>query len=187
MRIIAENSEWKKQLLEQREEKDRFFKNSPDSPIPSQDQEKFEGLDYYPPDPKYRFKLELHEHEEKEEVEIDTTGEGKKKYIKWGEFRLKLHGKEQTLQAYKKDPEDEGLFVPFRDDTSGGDTYGGGRYLDLDESKRTEEGEWILDFNEAYNPWCAYSETHGCPLTPPDNWLEVPVQAGERKYPLKGS
>ena len=77
-------------------------------------------------------------------------------------------------------------WVPFRDKTSGKETYGAGRYLDLEpERQRTAEGKWILDLNRAYNPWCAYSEAYTCPFIPPENWLEVPIRAGEKRYPFK--
>ena len=67
--------------------------------------------------------------------------------------------------------------------TSGKETYGAGRYLDLEADKDlTEEGKWILDFNKAYNPWCAYSEDYACTFTPPENWLKVPIYAGEKNY-----
>ena len=73
--------------------------------------------------------------------------------------------------------------MPFRDATSGKESYGAGRYLDLEaETDRTADGLWILDFNEAYNPWCAYSKNYVCPFTPPENWLTVPVRAGEKQY-----
>ncbi|KXA89808.1 hypothetical protein AKJ57_04850 [candidate division MSBL1 archaeon SCGC-AAA259A05] len=180
------NSEWEERLRRHREEKDNFFAESPRSPIPPQERMDFEGLNYYPPDPSYRFELELHEHEEKEKLRIEVTGGGEREYLRWGEFRFEMGGEEQVVQAYKSDPQEEKLFVPFRDATNGKETYGAGRYLDLGEDECLEEGKWILDFNEAYNPWCAYSEAYSCPLTPPENWLEVPVRAGEKIYSPQG-
>jgi hypothetical protein len=80
-----------------------------------------------------------------------------------------------VLQAYKSDAEEEQLFISFRDATSGQETYGAGRYLDLDAARnRTADGKWILDFNRAYNPWCVYSEDYTCPFVPQENWLAVP-------------
>jgi hypothetical protein len=87
------------------------------------------------------------------------------------------------LQVYKTISYEDILFVPFRDLTSGKETYGAGRYLDLKAGKdQTPTGKWLLDFNKAYNPWCAYSEDYACPLTPPENWLNVPIYAGEKDY-----
>jgi len=75
------------------------------------------------------------------------------------------------------------LFVPFRDATSGKETYGAGRYIDLEPEERlNNEGKWVLDLNKAYNPWCAYSDAYICPLVPTENWLKVPVRAGEKDY-----
>jgi len=106
--------------------------------------------------------------------------------LRWGEFRFKIGDKACTLQAYKSDPNEERLFVPFRDETSGKETYGAGRYLDLDDEHHcTTDGKWILDFNCAYNPWCAYSDAYACPFVDPENWLKVAVRAGEKKYSLK--
>jgi uncharacterized protein (DUF1684 family) len=85
--------------------------------------------------------------------------------------------------VYKSGPREERLFIPFRDGTCGKETYGAGRYLDLEPAEHlTDEGKWIVDFNEAYNPWCAYSEDYACPFVPPENRLRVPVRAGERNY-----
>ncbi|MHA1701352.1 MAG: DUF1684 domain-containing protein, partial [Promethearchaeota archaeon] len=71
----------------------------------------------------------------------------------------------------------------FRDETSGKETYGAGKYLDLEEENhKISKGKWILDFNVAYNPFCAYSEKYACPFVPPENWLKVPIFAGEKKY-----
>jgi len=181
-----DESEWKIAIEREREEKDVFFRLYPESPIPFGERERFRGLNYYPPNTKYRFELEFHEHKKKERLSMIYTKGNEKKFIRWGEFRLKIDGKEVTLQAYKSNPEDEGLFIPFKDLTSGRETYGAGRYIDLNaEVDRTSDGRWILDFNKAYNPWCAYNENYTCPLVPRENWLEVPIYAGEKKYTVK--
>jgi len=177
-----EASQWEASIESQRHQKDVFFAHHPQSPVPPWERESFQGLDYYPPDPKYRFELELHEHGEKERIRVKVTGGGEQGYVRWGEFRFQMGGQEQRLQAYKRDPGEERLFVPFRDATSGEETYGAGRYLDLDGGDYLGEGKWLLDFNQAYNPWCAYSDAYICPFTPPENWLVVPVRAGEKNY-----
>jgi len=164
----------------------RFFSIHPQSPIPLEERKEFKGLDYYPPDPDYRFELKLHEHPRKKRIKMSYTKGEQQEFIRWGEFRFKIGGQEQALQVYKSNPEEERLFVPFRDATSGKETYGAGRYLDLEpERHRTAEGKWIINFNRAYNPWCAYSENYTCPFVPPENWLKVPIRAGEKKNPLK--
>ena len=183
---VMEMSEWEAKLERARERKDTFFGEHSQSPIPPQDRPRFKGLEYYPPDPSYRFELELHEHPEKQVVRMAYTKGNEQDFICWGEFRFKIGRKEQTLQAYRSNPQEEMLFVPFRDATSGKETYGAGRYLDLEpERDRTAEGKWILDFNKAYNPWCVYSEAYTCPFVPTENRLEVSILAGEKNYPLK--
>jgi uncharacterized protein (DUF1684 family) len=183
-----EISEWKEQIQAERQVKDRFFAQHWQSPIPAKDRERFGGLNYYPPNPDYRFELELYEHDEKKAVGMTYTKVNEGDFLRWGEFRFNIGGKEQALQAYKSNPEEKRLFILFRDATSGVEIYGAGRYLDLDsERDRTAEGKWILEFNKAYNPWCVYSEDYTCPLLPRENWLEVAIYAGEKNYPLKAS
>jgi uncharacterized protein (DUF1684 family) len=143
----------------------------------------FEGLRYYPLDPSYRFELELHEHDEKRVVRVQTTHGGERELLQWGEFRFEIGEQACRLQAFKTHPGQERLLVPFQDGTSGLETYGKGRFLDLElKIHRTSEGRWILDFNEAYNPWCEYSDDFVCPFAPSQNWLNPPVRAGERSF-----
>lgn len=176
-------SKWENEIKMERKQKDIFFSGHPQSPILSEKSLGFEGLDYYPPDQKYRFEIELHKHTDKESINVTDTQGNEREFVRWGEFRFKLHDTECKLQAYKSDPGEERLFIPFKDATSGKETYGSGRYLDLESGRhQTAEGKWILDFNNAYNPWCAYSEFYACPFTPPENWLKVRVYAGEKDY-----
>jgi len=178
-----EVSEWKRRIELERENKDSFFGQHSQSPIPAEERGKFKGLDYYSPDPKYSFELELHEHREKEKIKVQDTQGNEREFLRWGEFRFKIDDEEYALQVYKSNPMEEKLFIPFRDATSSKETYGSGRYLDLEPNgHQTPEGKWILDFNKAYNPWCAYSEYYACPFVPPENWLKVPVRAGEKDY-----
>jgi uncharacterized protein (DUF1684 family) len=178
--------DWKANMEIARETKDTFFAQHWQSPIPPKDRPFFKGLQYYLPDSSYRFELEFHEHPEKVVVRMAYTKGNEQDFIRWGEFRFKIAGKELSLQAYKRHREEGTLFVPFKDATSGKESYGAERYLDLEPDRdRTSEGNWILDFNQAYNPWCAYSEAYTCPFVPVENWLEVPILAGEKNYPLK--
>jgi len=173
----------KRQPEEERKEKDKFFKLSPQSPIPYKDRSNFDSLNYYPVKLELRFELELHEYKDKKEIKIEDTKKNTRRFIRWGKFRFNVGGKKCTLQAYKSDSREEGLFVPFRDVTSGQETYGAGRYLDLSLRNRTSNGKWVLDFNKVYNPWCVYSNNYACPFVPPENWLRVPIKAGEKNYP----
>jgi len=178
-----EVSKWKEMIQKERRQKDIFFSSNYNSPISSEGRQQFKGLSYYLPDPNFRFEIVLHKYKKKRILRIQDTQGNEREYLRWGEFRFKIGGKEYKLQAYKSDPHEGRLFVPFRDKTSGKETYGAGRYIDLDiDEHYTTEGKWILDFNRAYNPWCAYSEFYACPFVDPENWLDVPVYAGERNY-----
>jgi len=179
-----EISEWKERISLELEEKDRFFKMHHQSPLSLDERQTFKGLNHYSLDPDYRFECQLEEHEEKAILKIEDTQGNEREFLRWGEFRFKITDTDFILQAYKSSPEEDRLFVPFRDLTSGKETYGAGRYLDLETGKhQTSEGKWILDFNKAYNPWCAYSKDYACPFVPPENWLKVEVRAGEKDYP----
>ena len=175
--------EWKQRVEGERKEKDAFFKTPFQSPLSFNECQKFKGLSYYSPDWGYRFELNLQEHNEKETVKIEDTKGNEREFLRWGEFNFRIGDTDCKLQAYKSSPEEDRLFVPFRDVTSGKETYGAGRYLDLEAGRhQTPEGKWIIDFNDAYNPWCAYSKSYACPFTPPENWLKVPIYAGEKDH-----
>jgi hypothetical protein len=181
-----ELDEWRDDIEAQRDQKRQYFRESRHSPLPPDMRgEQFPGLDYYDVDPAYRFVLPLHEHEEKERITVETTADGEQTYLRWGEFRFELDGDQYTLQAYRSDRETDRLWVPFRDQTNDEETYGAGRYLDLEfDHHRTDEG-WVLDFNVAYNPTCAYNYAYECPMIPMDNWLDVRIEAGERDFPAE--
>ena len=177
------NSKWKQHIEAEREQKDTFFKTPFQSPLSFNECQKFEGLSYYSPDWNYRFELDLQEHREKETVKIEDTKGNEREFLRWGEFNFRIGETDCKLQAYKSSSEENRFFVPFRDATSGKETYGAGRYLDIGMGRhQTPEGKWIIDFNDAYNPWCAYSKDYACPFTPPENWLKVPIYAGEKDY-----
>jgi uncharacterized protein (DUF1684 family) len=177
-----EISGWKEQLEEERNKKDESFIADPSSPVPLENRFKFEGLNYYPLEQNWRFELELREHSEKKTLSTEDSLGGLRNFIRWGEFQFRFNDKEYVVQAYKVKPEDQHLFIPFRDGTSGNQTYGAGRYLDLLAERDFDpgNGKWILDFNRAYNPFCAYNKSYACPLVPAENWLEVPIEAGEK-------
>jgi len=161
----------------ERVEKDRFFRTHHYSPI--EDRSNFTGLNYYPPDPTLRFELPLHEADQVEELTIQTSTGDEQTYYRIGTVEFEIEGKPATLAVYKSAHHDE-LFLPFRDATSGQETYGAGRYLEPEE---LDDGRLLVDFNLAYNPYCAYSAQYSCPLPPLENWLtRVAIRAGEKAY-----
>jgi len=162
--------------------KDKFFKESPQSPIPLEEREDFKGLNYYEPKPEYMFNLELEEFANKEHIQLEDSVGNIRDYLRWGRFVFEVDGVKCVLHAYKTDADEERLFVPFKDATNGKETYAPGRYIDLIESEDKDEGKWFLDFNLATNPWCAYSHDYACPLIPFENILKVKIEAGEKSY-----
>lgn len=172
-------------IEKERKEKDVFFKVHSQSPIPPEEKNNFTSLNYYPVKPEFRFVIDIHEHKDKDEVEVNDNKGNRQEFLRWGEFKFELNDKQVTLQAYKSDLREERLWVPFRDMTNEKETYGAGRYIDLDAYQDKKDDKWILDFNRAYNPFCAYSESYVCPFIPPENWLELEVKAGEKKYRIK--
>jgi uncharacterized protein (DUF1684 family) len=173
-------SNYESRLRDQREQKEAYFREHPHSPVANGE---FAGLDFYAVDPDYRFELPLVEFDETETIVVETTADGSQEYLRWGRFEFEVDGRSVTLTAYRADADEDRLWVPFRDATSGEETYGAGRYLDLELDEHRVDGRWVLDFNEAYNPTCAYNHAYECPMVPTENWLEVRIEAGERDYP----
>jgi uncharacterized protein (DUF1684 family) len=163
-------------LEAERAEKDMYFRRDPYGPI--EDRQNFTGLSYYPPDPAFRFTLPLKRVESQPFTFQTSTGD-ERVYQRIGTVEFEVEGQPAQLAIYKSEDDDD-LFLPFRDATSGKETYGAGRYL---EPVELTNGEILLDFNLAYNPYCAYSEAFSCPLPPVENWLTtVAIRAGEKMY-----
>lgn len=167
-----------------RADKDAFFRGAPQSPIPAADRESFTGLPYYPVDETLAFDgltLEPYTGSEPVRFEIPTTDGRTRPAERAGAFRFSVDDADLTLTAYIFEGEDtRSVFVPFQDATSGTETYGAGRYLDIG---REDDGTYSLDFNLAYHPSCVYDPRFSCPLPPPENRLPVPIRAGERLAP----
>jgi hypothetical protein len=168
-------------ILEERRVKDRMFALDPESPLTEETRSRFDGLDYYPPDAALMFTVPL-EPGDGREIVVDTSDNRQKVYRDAGRVNFDIEGIRQSLTVY--DTGHPGLFIPFRDATSGSETYGGGRYLDIDPN---DDGTITVDFNQAYNPYCAYSGGYSCPLPPRENWLAVPIRAGERDFADSGN
>ncbi len=166
-----------------RKQKDKFFQEHADSPLLPEDREDFHGLNYYPVDMQYRVIATLVPEPHPGVFRVQTTTGDHKEYTRIGRLNFEINGQSLSLVAFMP-PADEPLhgnriFVPFRDKTSGKETYGAGRYLDL--NKRPGE-QYVLDFNRAYNPFCAYSPYYSCPLPPGENILPIEIQAGEKLF-----
>jgi uncharacterized protein (DUF1684 family) len=170
--------------------RDELFRSHPQSPIEPEERASFAGLRYFEPDPAYRVNARV-ESGDGSELVIDTGGEdGAVRYRRVGVLNFALAGQTCRLTILGLVQYAGGLFVPFRDATSGHETYGGGRYL-FDTAKNTDGHVFdvkpgsldvVIDFNFAYNASCAYSPRWACPLAPPENHLRVAVRAGEMNY-----
>jgi uncharacterized protein (DUF1684 family) len=161
-------------VLEFRDEKDHFFKHAPQSPLPEHDRDDFSGLSYFEPNEDLAFSVGL-EPVEPTDVQISTTAGDQRMYARVATVTFTVADEDTTLSLYSSGH--EGLFLPFRDATSGAETYGAGRYLDVVPN---EDGTAVIDFNYAYAPFCAYSDRYSCSLPPQENWMSVAIRAGER-------
>jgi hypothetical protein len=164
------------QLLDFRRNKDEFFRTSHDSPLNHADRHGFEGLHYYEPRPDLVFTLPV-EPEDGSEISFETSDNRVKTYRRAGKVDFEVDGHPAQLTLY--DTGHPGYFIPFRDKTSGEATYGAGRYLDIDANN---DETVTIDFNLAYNPSCVYDEGYSCPIPPIENWLQVPIEAGEKNF-----
>ena len=170
-----------------RADKDAYFRSGEASPVPSAERAAFAGIPYFPVDESFiaeGLALEPYAGDEPVRFEIPTTDGRLRPAERAGVFRFELSGLPQRLTAYRlagaHREAGESLFVPFLDATSGSETYGAGRYLDLEPD---EDGSWTLDFNLAYQPSCVFDPRFSCPLTPAENRLSIRVEAGERLAP----
>jgi uncharacterized protein (DUF1684 family) len=169
------------EVLSLRVDKDSFFTKDMDSPIPSSDRSRFKGLNYFPPDEGYRVSSKPERFDSPKHIVIATSTGTRQTYLRYGAFTFEIKGRSLKLIVYKsaEDPYAQSLFLPFSNETSGRETYAAGRYLDLEERGGDD---YELDFNTAYNPYCAYSEDYTCPIPPSKNRLSVKILAGEKNY-----
>jgi uncharacterized protein (DUF1684 family) len=164
--------------------KDALFRRHPSSPVPEDEREAFPGLRYWDHDPALRFLATLESDPEAPPLDLPRSGAGDSfPYSRIGWVRFTVGEQECRLGVFWLNGYSGGIFIPFRDATSGGESYGAGRYL-WDSAKGADlgsEGEaLVLDFNYAYHPSCVYDPRWSCPLAPLENRLSVPIRAGER-------
>lgn len=161
------------------------FRNPETSPLKEEDLETFDGLDFYEISEKYFVKAKFVRTPDEKTFEMPTTTDRKPMYVKYGEVHFELDGKMcrldvfQNIELSKKPLYKNSLFLPFTDLTSGAESYGGGRYLDLE----IPEGDVMyIDFNKTYNPYCVYNYKYSCPIPPEQNDLPVEIKAGVKKF-----
>jgi uncharacterized protein len=161
--------------------KDEGFKNSPDSPVPADKKASLVPLVYYPIDENYAVPASLEPVAERTRIQVPTSTGKIRNIERVGTLKFSLQGKPMRLTAFidVESPQQNRLFVPFADQTSGTETYPAGRYMELDP---TATGIYVVDFNVAYNPYCYYSPEFDCPYPPKENRLDAAIRAGERVH-----
>ncbi len=161
-----------------RAEKDDFFAHDHRAPLTHEQQHGFKGLDYFDENPLLVIRAKIDRAVQPGEVRMATTKGEEQVYRRFGVVHFTVDDVAAQVTLYASAASHE-LFLPFRDATSGKETYGAGRYLDL----HAQGDEVVIDFNYAYNPNCAYNPDWSCPLPPAENWLKVPIRAGEKVFP----
>jgi uncharacterized protein (DUF1684 family) len=159
-----------------RAQKDEFFANDQHSPLTHEQRHDFKGLDYFPENPDLSLEVEVDENVEKAEFMMQTSTGDFQPFQRFGKFSFKVEGQTAELTIYVNE---HGYFLPFVDSLGGVETYPAGRYL---EPISLPKGKFQVDFNLAYNPYCAYNEMYSCPLPPAENRLKVPIRAGEKIF-----
>lgn len=161
------------------------YKDATSSPLKEKDRKKFTGLDFFKFDSAFVVQASFKRTANEEVFKMKTTTDRLPEYIKYGIISFQLNGKSHALNVYqnqdliKKEEYKDYLFLPFLDDTNGEESYGGGRYIDL----RIPEGDTIeIDFNQAYNPYCAYNDKYSCPIVPRENYIAMFVRAGVKAF-----
>lgn len=161
------------------------YKDATTSPLKEKDRKGFTGLDFFKFDSTFIVKATFKRTPNEEVFKMKTTTSRLPEYVKYGEVTFQLEGKTHQLNIYQnqglinKEAYKDYLFLPFLDNTNGGESYGGGRYIDM----RIPEGDTMdIDFNKAYNPYCAYNEKYSCPIVPRENYLDVEVRAGVKVF-----
>jgi len=182
---VSTEAEYLKFIETERIEKDKEFTESGDSPLDPKYKPDFKGLKYFMADFKWYITARLEKFNNPDTIRMKTTTERLPLYLVYGKAYFTIEEKEFSLTIYRnvglmtKPGFEDYLFVPFRDETSGFDSYGGGRYMDA----RIINGDKIvLDFNRAYNPYCVYNKKYSCPVPPSENYLEIRVSAGEKDF-----
>lgn len=191
MLVMSCNSQDKRPLIGKTEYQKKLnasFKDASRSPLKKKDLKNFKGLDFFPVSDEYVVVAKLIKTKNAPTFKMATTTNRKPLYKEYGKLQFTIQGRELELTIYQSqdDLRDEKykdyLFLPFTDDTSGNESYGGGRYMDVMTTDERSDGTIVLNFNNSYNPYCAYNDKYSCPLTPRKNHLDVEIKAGIKVF-----
>lgn len=166
-----------------RTRRNELMRSHESSPLTDAQRESFVPLEYYEEAPELRFEIEPDTDIDHTPVELGTTSGTTVEYIPHSRISFEVEGEVVTLTVFRE-PDRGRLIIPFKDTTSTDETYGAGRTVDPQERP---DGKLVVDFNYAYGPYCQYNDNWTCTLPPFSNWLQVPIRAGEMKYPNKES
>jgi uncharacterized protein (DUF1684 family) len=168
-------------IEKERDRQFKYLKYNQESPLTEAQKRELDQLDFYPVDPGFLVKARIEPIEIKKMIEVPLTDGSVEKYLRHSFAVFELDGRELRLLLLQaaKEADKRNFFLAFADATSGEETYGGGRYLNL---RQDGQRSITIDFNLAYNPYCAYNPDYACPIPPRENILEVPVRAGEKNY-----
>ncbi|HLU89018.1 MAG TPA: DUF1684 domain-containing protein [Cyclobacteriaceae bacterium] len=168
-------------IEKERERQFKFLKYNADSPLTDEQKRALDSLDYYPVDPGYKVRARLLPVDQKVMIQIPMTDGTLEYYIKQAIAEFELQGSTHRLLLLQSadEPDPRNYFLAFADETSGRETYGGGRFLDV---RRDGQNSITIDFNLVYNPYCTYNPDYACPIPPRENILDIPVEAGEKDY-----
>jgi uncharacterized protein len=164
------------ELTDFRAEKDEFFGHHPQSPLTPEQKRGFVGLQYFPENDALELEVQAEPLFDQQPMQMQTSTGGVQMYVRHARFKFQVDGQEAELTIYQSE---NGYFLPFVDSLAGKETYPAGRYL---EPESLPGNRFLVDFNLAYNPSCAYNEMWSCPITPAENRLKVPIRAGEKLF-----
>ncbi len=183
--VFSQSNPYAEEIKAYQDEWNIMFIDPENSPLPKDELAGFHGLEFFPVDESYRIEAEFIRTPGEKPFEMVTTTERRPMYVKYGEARFLLNGKEIKLDIYQninliiKDAFKDHLFLPYKDLTNGEESYGGGRYIDL---RAPKEDTIVIDFNKSYNPYCVYNDRYSCPVPPKENHMDVEIRAGVKKY-----
>lgn len=183
--LVGQRLAWKKAAQAFQKNLNEHYKDAENSPLEAADRASFTTLEYFPIRKAWYKKAKLVLTPNSPTFEMPTVSGITKTFRKYGELHFRLKGKKRKLNVYQNQKNlsnpkyKDYLFIPFKDLSSGNETYGGGRYIDLMIPKSNKVR---LDFNQCYNPYCAYSSGWNCPIPPAENFLPVKVLAGVKRW-----
>ncbi len=178
------------EIVSHRQEAESFFRNHPDSPFNQDTTAHFSGIKWFEPDVRFYFKSRLFKYDKSEQVNVLGTKGEERQYLKYGYFKIEFPARpaggedsEYSLNVYKDaDAANNYLSIWFTDETTGKETYGVGRYIEIGNEVPDPNYKYAIDFNKAFNPYCAYSEKYSCAVPRREDHLPITIRAGEMKY-----